>query len=60
MKQNCYADDTQVNMVFIAEENWVNCVPSMEPFIADIGSWMKSSLLRLNQGKTQLILFFTK
>ena len=60
MLYHCYADDTQVYMIIRPLENWDNYFVRLEACISDIGSWMTSNLLKLNQDKTELIVFTTK
>ena len=41
-------------------KNWNNYIVRFEACIADIGPWMTSILLKLNQDKTEHIVFTTK
>ena len=55
-----YADDTQVYLVIRPLDNWDNISSRMETCLADISKWMCLNLLKLNQDKTELILFTPK
>lgn len=59
---HAYADDTQLYLSFSA-----NCttyaydaVKGMESFIKDFKAWMITDKLKLNDGKTELMLIGTK
>lgn len=41
-------------------ENWENYFAWLKACIGNIGSWVISNLLKLNQYKTELIIFTTK
>src|SRR5271154_1498913 len=59
MKYHFYADDTQLYMSFTVSD----CSTSIQLIsncIADIRSWMKSNLLKLNETKTEVVLLGTK
>ena len=60
MIYHCYADDTQIYMIIRPLENWNNYFSRLEACLSEIGSWMTSNLLKLNQEKTELIIFSTK
>ncbi len=55
-----YADDSQIYLVVEPSDNWTNIAARLEDCIADISSWMKVNLLKLNQDKTELIIFSPK
>jgi len=57
---HCYADDTQVYMVIRPSDSWDNLATKMEACLADISLWMSSNMLKLNQDKTELIVFSSK
>ncbi|CAC5388873.1 unnamed protein product [Mytilus coruscus] len=57
---HCYADDTQVYLVFKPLDNWTNISKRLEAFVADISKWMCSNMLKLNEDKTELIVFAPK
>jgi hypothetical protein len=49
MAYHCYADDAQIYQVIKPLDNW-DC-------LFDIKSWMCTNMLKLNQDKTELIVF---
>lgn len=55
-----YADDTQSYLVIDSRENWNSVVPRLEVCLSDISSWMHSNMLKINQDKTELIIFAPK
>ena len=59
-KYHCYADDTQVYMIIKTHENWNDYFLRLEKCLQDISNWMSNNLLKLNQDKTELIIFTTK
>ena len=60
MQFHCYADDTQVYLIIKPLDSWDDYFSRLEACIADIGQWMTSNLLKLNQDKTELIIFSSK
>ncbi|CAC5412707.1 unnamed protein product [Mytilus coruscus] len=60
MPYHCYADDTQVYMFIKPLDNWVNYFSKLELCLSDISSWMSTNMLKLNQDKTELIIFTPK
>ena len=58
MKHHCYADDTQVCMTLKRKENMDEVVHRIEACPAYISTWMENCLLKLNQNKTEVIVFF--
>ena len=60
MTYHCYADDTQVYMVIKPLDNWENYFSKLELCLSDISSWMSTNMLKLNQDKTELIIFTPK
>lgn len=59
-KFHCYADDTQVYMTIKPLDDWNNYVKRLELCLEEIGIWMSNNLLKLNQDKTELIVFSSK
>ncbi|CAC5406528.1 unnamed protein product [Mytilus coruscus] len=55
-----YADDTQVYLVIKPLDNWDSISTRLETCLADISKWMRLNMLKLNQDKTELILFTPK
>lgn len=60
MDYHCYADDTQVYMVIKPKDSWANYVNKLEMCLSDISSWMTRNMLKLNEDKTELIIFTPK
>lgn len=60
MRYHCYADDSQIYLVIEPIDNWTDISTRLESCIEDISSWMKTNLLKLNQEKTELIIFAPK
>ena len=57
---HCYADDTQAYLVFKPLDNWNNISNRLEAFMVDVSSWMCSNMLKLNEDKTELLVFAPK
>ena len=57
---HCYADDTQVYMIIKPFDEWSNYFERLEMCLKEIGIWMSNNLLKLNQDKTELIVFSSK
>ena len=55
-----YADDTQVYLVIKPLDNWKNISRRLETCLSDVSVLMSSNILKLNQGKTELIVFTPK
>ena len=55
-----YADDTQSYLVINPKDNWACVVPRLEACLSDISSWMRLNMLKINQDKTELIIFAPK
>ena len=55
-----YADDTQVYLVIKPLDNWKNIPRRLETCLSDVSVLMSSNLLKLNQDKTELIVFAPK
>lgn len=60
MSHHCYADDTQVYLVIKPLGDWSELSTRLERCLSDISAWMSSNLLKLNQDKTELIVFAPK
>jgi hypothetical protein len=60
MSLQCYADDTQLYMAIKPTSNWIDVASRLQICISDISSWMRSNFLKINQEKTQLIIFAPK
>ena len=59
---HCYADDTQ-NLIYLSikpDENWDSERSAIEACVADVGGWMNRNMLKLNQEKSELIVFSSK
>jgi hypothetical protein len=57
MLYHCYADYSQVYLVIEPIDSWTDISVRLEACIADISTWMKINLLKLNQDKIELIIF---
>jgi len=55
-----YADDTQVYLVIKPLDNWKNISRRLETCLSDVSVWMSSTMLKLNQDKSELIVFAPK
>ncbi|XP_048759062.2 uncharacterized protein LOC125668729 isoform X2 [Ostrea edulis] len=57
---HCYADDTQAYLVFKPTDTWNAITSRLHECLADIKSWMNVNLLKLNEEKTEFIVFTLK
>ena len=57
MNYHYYSDDTQVYLVIKPRDIWNDIAQTLESSLSDISRWMKLNLLKLNQDKTELIIF---
>ena len=60
MSYHFYADDTQLYLVFEPFENWIDISKRLEDCLTAISSWMCSNMLKLNEDKTEVMLFAPK
>ena len=60
MAYHCYADDTQIHQIIKPLDNWDDISDRLEACLSDIKSWMCTNMLKLNQDKTELIVFAPK
>jgi hypothetical protein len=60
MLYHCYADDTQAYQVIKPEGDCDDISEHLKACLSDISAWMSSNLLKLNQDKTELIVFAPK
>ena len=57
---HCYANGTQIYLSIKPNENWASERSAIEACVADVGGWMNRNMLKLNQEKSELILFSSK
>ena len=57
---HCYADDTQLYFTFKDLNHWDDCSEKLEKCTSEIRSWMRRNMLKLNEDKTELIVFSPK
>ena len=55
-----YADDTQAYVTFNGETQWQDTCAAIAACVHDIKSWMSNNFLKLNQEKTEFIVFSPK
>jgi hypothetical protein len=60
MSYHSYADDTQVYQVIKPQGDWSDLSERLERCLLDIADWMSANMLKLNQDKTELIIFTPK
>ena len=60
MLHHGYADDTQCYLVIKPKDSWTSVVPALEACLSDISSWTRLNMLKINQDKTELIIFTPK
>ena len=58
----CYADDQQLYLSFkpVKSGDKENCIRRLEECIVEIREWMMANMLKLNDDKSELIIFGTK
>jgi len=57
LKYHCYADDTELYIVIKAKDGWNVTKKAIEDCVQDIYSWMELNLLKMNEDKTEFIVF---
>jgi hypothetical protein len=60
MKYHIYADDTQIYIVVEPMKNWEDISPRLKLCLSEIREWMSANFLKLNQDKTELMVFAPK
>ena len=60
MLYHCYADDTQIYLSVKRPNTVRHAVRCIEACLADMKSWMKSNMLKLNDQKTEFAIFSTR
>ena len=60
MSHHCYADDTQLYIAIEHSANLHSELLRMERCVADIRNWMRRNMLKLNDDKTELIVFASR
>jgi hypothetical protein len=60
MSYPSYADDTQIYQVIKPQGDWSDLSGRLERCLSDIADWMSANMLKLNQDKTELIIFAPK
>ena len=60
MSYHSYADDTQAYQVIKPEGDWNDLSERLKSCLSEIRDWMSSNMLKLNQDKTELIVFAPK
>ncbi|XP_078319929.1 uncharacterized protein LOC144621107 [Crassostrea virginica] len=57
MGYHCYADDSQIYILVEPRQNWEDVSDRLTRCLSDIRKWMCTNLLKLNQDKTELMVF---
>ena len=60
MSYHSYADDTQLYLVIQPLDTWENISSRLQACLIDISEWMCLNMLKLNQDKTELMVFAPK
>ena len=60
LAHHCYADDTQLYIAIEHSANLHSELLRMEWCVADIRNWMRHNMLKLNDNKTELIVFASR
>ena len=59
LQYHCYADDTQLYLEFSPESS-VDACSQINKCVSDIRTWMRHNMLKLNDSKTDIIVFASK
>ena len=57
---HCYADDSQSYIAIKPSDSWDIPSTRIQACVSEVRGWMSSNMLKLNQGKTEVILFHPK
>ena len=60
MSYHSYTDDRQVYQVIKPQGDWSDLSERLERCLSEIADWMSANMLKLNQEKTELIIFAPK
>ena len=61
LSHHSYADDTQLYMTMDhSNNNWRDCLSRIQLYVFEIREWMNQNMLKLNDDKTELIVFTSK
>ncbi|CAC5400147.1 unnamed protein product [Mytilus coruscus] len=60
MSYHSYVDDTQVYQIIRPQGDLCDLSKRLEKCLSDIGDWMSVNMLKLNEDKTELIIFAPK
>ena len=60
LQYHCYADDSQLYMSIKLTDNLEHIASTVEACVADISTWMSNNMLKVNQDKTEMIIFRPK
>ncbi len=57
---HCYADDSQSYISIKPSDNWDTTSTRIQNCVSEVRGWMSSNMLKLNQDKTEVIIFHPK
>ncbi len=57
LKYHCYADDAQLYFILEAAADWINLRAVIEKCVREVIFWMENNRLKINEGKTEYIVF---